>query len=55
MEKTSASAPMPEIDFQICNFIDFSSSAEDGRLTRKLAGRDGGGNEEGVKAEVKFW
>jgi hypothetical protein len=55
MEKTSASAPRPEIDFQIRNFIDFSSSAGDGRLTRKLPAGAGGGNEEGVKAEVKSW
>ena len=54
MEKTSASAPMPEIDFQIRNFIDFSSSAGDGRLRRKLTARAGGRNEEAVKAEVKI-
>ena len=54
MEKTRASAPTPEIDFQICNFIDFSSSAGDGRLRRKLTARLLGGNEEGVKVEVKF-
>ena len=46
MEKTSASAPMPEIDFQICSFIDFSSSAGDGRLRRKLTDR---GPEEAMK------
>jgi hypothetical protein len=39
MEKTSASAPIPEIDFQIRSFIDFSSSAGDGRLRRKLTDR----------------
>jgi hypothetical protein len=55
MKKTSASAPMPEIDFQIRKFIDFSSSAGDGRLRGKLTAGAGGGNEEGVKAEVKFW
>jgi hypothetical protein len=46
---------MPEIEFQIRNFIDFSSSAEDGRLGRKLTARAGAGKEEEVKAEVKFW
>ena len=54
MEKTRASAPTPEIDFQICNFIDFSSRAGDGRLKSKLTVRGGGDNEEGVKVEVKL-
>ena len=54
MKKTSARAPTTEIDFQIRNFIDFSSSAGDGRLRRKLAARPVGGNEEGVKDEVKI-
>jgi hypothetical protein len=39
MEKMSASAPMPEIDFQIRSFIDFSSSAGDGRLRMKLTAK----------------
>jgi hypothetical protein len=46
MEKISASAPMPEIDFQIRSFIDFSSSAGDGRLRRKVTD---GGPEEAMK------
>jgi hypothetical protein len=54
MEKTSASAPMAEIDFQIRNFIDFSSSAGDGRLRRKLTAGAGERNEEAVKSEVKI-
>jgi hypothetical protein len=40
MENTSARAPMPEIDFQICNFIDFSSSGR-GWPTEEQANRQG--------------
>jgi len=39
MANTSASALMPEIDFQILSFIDFSSSAGNGRLRVKLAAK----------------
>jgi len=37
---------MPEIDFRIRNIIDFSSSAGDGRLRRKVTDR---GREEAMK------
>jgi hypothetical protein len=47
---------MLEIDFQIRSFIDFSSSAGDGRTEEEVNRQGpGGGNEEGVKVKVKFW
>jgi hypothetical protein len=55
MEKTSATAPIPEIQFQIRSFIDIFLL---GRCPiEEEANRDGPtrGNEEGIKTEVKFW
>jgi hypothetical protein len=45
---------MPAMHFQFCSFIALSSVV--GQLWRKVNRREAGeGNEEGVKAEVKFW
>lgn len=54
-EKTSARVPIPDIQIQIRNFIDFLLSWR--WPIEEEANRDGvaGCNEEGVKAEVKFW